>query len=202
MVTERRTLGERFKRQRERSGVTLESIAQATKVPASLFAALERGDCSRWPAGLYSRAYVRAYAEAIGINPEEAVEDFAAAFATVVQPDGEPGDAPRPRPKGPRLRLTMAEEPAFVPERVLWRVGLAAADLVVGFLLAAVAHAAGAGIWLTVGAVLAYHAAGRALGDEPLLYQFFLRLRQPATPAASDDPSSEVPVGDAARTAA
>ena len=201
MVTERRTLGERFKRQRERSGVTLESIAQATKVPASLFAALERGDCSRWPAGLYSRAYVRAYAEAIGINPEEAVEDFSAAFATVVQPDGEPGAAPRARPNGPRLRMTMAEEPALVPARVAWRAGLAAADLAVGFLLAALAQAAGAGVWLAVGAALAYHAAGRTLGDEPLLYHLYLRLRQPAAPPASD-PASEVPVGDAARTAA
>ena len=84
MVSERRAFGERARRQRERRGVTLEKIAQSTKVPASLFAGLERGDCSRWPAGLYSRAYIRAYAELIGLDPNEAVEDFTAAFGETV----------------------------------------------------------------------------------------------------------------------
>ena len=66
MVSDRRGLGERLKRQRERRGITLQQISQSSKVPASLFAGLEAGDCSRWPAGLYARAYIRAYADAIG----------------------------------------------------------------------------------------------------------------------------------------
>ena len=45
MVTDRRGFGERLKRQRERAGVTLETISQTTKVPVSLFAGLEAGDC-------------------------------------------------------------------------------------------------------------------------------------------------------------
>ena len=73
MVSERRAFGDRVRRQRERRGVSLEAIARATKVPASLFAGLERGDCARWPGGVYSRAYVRAYAQAIGLDPDEAV---------------------------------------------------------------------------------------------------------------------------------
>ena len=51
MVTDRRGFGERLKRQRERAGVTLEAISRSTKVPVALFAGLEAGDCSRWPAG-------------------------------------------------------------------------------------------------------------------------------------------------------
>ena len=85
MVSDRRGLGERLKRQRERRGVTLQQISHSSKVPASLFAALEAGDCSRWPAGLYARAYVRAYADAIGLNPDETVEEFVAAFGATSQ---------------------------------------------------------------------------------------------------------------------
>ena len=92
MVTDRRSLGERLKRQRERRGVTLKQISQSSKVPASLFAGLEAGDCSRWPAGLYARAYVRTYAEAIGLSPDETVEEFVAAYGAAVKADG--ADAP------------------------------------------------------------------------------------------------------------
>ena len=52
--------GRRLRDQRERHGVALESIAATTKINASLFAALERGDLSAWPSGIFRRAFVRA----------------------------------------------------------------------------------------------------------------------------------------------
>ena len=88
MVSDRRALGERLKRQRERAGVTLARISQNTKVPVALFTGLEAGDCSRWPTGLFARAYVRGYAEAIGLNADETVEEFLAAFGAVGHADG------------------------------------------------------------------------------------------------------------------
>lgn len=87
--------GEKLRHVRERRGVSLESIAAATKLNRRLFLGLESGDCSRWPAGLYSRAYVRAYATAIGLDPEELVVEFAESFPMVAWPDGRPGEAPR-----------------------------------------------------------------------------------------------------------
>ena len=128
VVSERRAFGERARRQRERRGVTLETIAHSTKVPASLFAGLERGDCSRWPAGLYSRAYVRAYAELIGLDPTEAVEDFTAAFGETVWPDGAP--TRRRMTSAADLRLSMDDQPDLRHKRTLRRVTIALADLV------------------------------------------------------------------------
>jgi transcriptional regulator with XRE-family HTH domain len=66
----------RVKAVRERRGVTLATIAQSTKVTASLFEAFERGDLSRWPKGIYRRAYVRDYATAIGLPAEPTVREF------------------------------------------------------------------------------------------------------------------------------
>ena len=51
--------GSRLRTQRERRGVTLESIVDSTKIKLSLLAALERGDASQWPRGLFRRAYIR-----------------------------------------------------------------------------------------------------------------------------------------------
>ena len=202
MVSDRRAFGERLKRQRERAGVTLEGISRATKVSVALFAALEAGDCSRWPAGLFARAYVRGYAQAIGLNPEETVEEFAAAFRTALKPDAfdEPASA---RPAG-TLRLSMVEEP-LSPASAVRRAGVAASEFLIGALIAAIAHVGlGTGTWTTVGLVLVYFTLGRLVGDDPLLFGIFKRVRQPEpAPAPSEAPSAEVSgVGDAASTTA
>jgi cytoskeletal protein RodZ len=201
VVSERRAFGDRARRQRERRGVSLESIAKATKVPASLFAGLERGDCARWPGGVYSRAYVRAYAEAIGLDPNEAVEDFTAAFSDTVWPDGPPGgpgaNARRMKTAG-TFRLSMDDQPEVRQSRVMRRVGLAAADLVVALGLAWVVHSTlDSSLWTTVGVALAYHAGGRFLTDEPLVGWVLGRLR--GAPPATDE---EATVTDVASTTA
>ena len=71
----------RLRRHRERAGVTLDEIAEATRVRRDLFEALEQGDLSSWPKGLYTRAWVRAYAEAVGLDGAETVDEFCRLFA-------------------------------------------------------------------------------------------------------------------------
>jgi hypothetical protein len=41
---------------------------------------LERSDFSQWPGGLFARAFVRDYATAIGLDPDEVVDDFCRLF--------------------------------------------------------------------------------------------------------------------------
>ncbi len=65
-----------LKAARERKGVTLAGIADATKVPASLFAALERSDLRHWPKGLFRRAFFRGYARMIDVPMAEACAEF------------------------------------------------------------------------------------------------------------------------------
>ena len=62
MIAERRAFGDRLRRHRQRKNLSLTEIAAITKVGASHYTALERGDCSRWPGGVYNRAFIRAYA--------------------------------------------------------------------------------------------------------------------------------------------
>ena len=204
MVSDRRGLGERLKRQRERRGITLEQISRNPKVPASLFAGLEAGDCSRWPAGLYARAYLRAYAESIGLNPEETLEEFAAAFDIAARPDGlETAGAQSTRPNR-TLRLSLVEESPIELDGLGRRAGLAAVDLLIGLLIAAcVSVGLGQNVWVTVGLVLSYFVIGRVISDEPLLYFMFRRLRtRRPLPVASETTDEVAPVGDAASTTA
>jgi transcriptional regulator with XRE-family HTH domain len=78
----RDSFGARLRRHREDRGVSLSAIAEQTKIKASLLEGLERDDISQWPAGIFRRAYVRAYAAAIGFDPDAAVREFVA-----LQPD-------------------------------------------------------------------------------------------------------------------
>ena len=82
--------GERMKRLREERGIALRDIAETTKISVSALEALERNDISRLPGGIFSRGFVRAYAEQIGADPEKAVREFIARFPHESVTDGSP----------------------------------------------------------------------------------------------------------------
>ncbi len=75
---EREPLGPRLRDARERRGLSLRQIATTTKIATVALEALESGEFSRLPGGIYSRAFVRAYAAEVGLDPEESVADFVA----------------------------------------------------------------------------------------------------------------------------
>ncbi len=68
--------GATLRQARERRGVSLQQIAATTKISARVLEALERNDASRLPGGIFSRAFVRAYAREVGLDPEAIVEQF------------------------------------------------------------------------------------------------------------------------------
>src|SRR4030081_2156344 len=68
--------GARLRQRRERQQITLTSIAEQTKIKLSLLEALERDDVSHWPTGIFRRAFIRAYAHAIGLQPDVVVREF------------------------------------------------------------------------------------------------------------------------------
>ncbi len=72
--------GGKLKQAREQQGISLREIASATKISVVALEALERSDISKLPGGIFSRAFVRSYAAEIGLDPEETVREFLAAF--------------------------------------------------------------------------------------------------------------------------
>jgi len=69
------TPGGRLRQRREQQQITLATISEQTKIKLSLLEDLERDDLSRWPSGIFRRAFVRAYALAIGMDPEAVMRD-------------------------------------------------------------------------------------------------------------------------------
>jgi transcriptional regulator with XRE-family HTH domain len=75
-MSQREAFGPNLRRIRLQRGVSLQQLATSTKVSETLWAGLERNDFSRWPNGIFARAYVREYAKAIGVDPEATVDEF------------------------------------------------------------------------------------------------------------------------------
>ena len=70
------SFGARLRQRREGQGIALSTIAEQTKIKLSLLESLERDDVSHWPSGIFRRAFIRAYAHAIGLDPDVVVREF------------------------------------------------------------------------------------------------------------------------------
>jgi cytoskeleton protein RodZ len=73
-------LGRRLREARERKGVSLREIANATKISIGVLEALERNDISRLPGGIFGRGFVRSFAGEVGLDPEATIQEFIAQF--------------------------------------------------------------------------------------------------------------------------
>ncbi len=65
--------GEYLRHQRELRGLTLEQVVEQTKISLRALRALEAEDWEILPGEAYIRGFVRCYAEAIGLDPNEAL---------------------------------------------------------------------------------------------------------------------------------
>jgi cytoskeletal protein RodZ len=113
------SFGPRLRQERERRQISLKSIATNTKIGQSLLEGLERDDVSKWPSGIFRRSFIRSYAIAIGMNPDEVVREFNERFPDPSLPPPEP-PAPEPVAAEPSMSVrserTVAVPPA--PDRV------------------------------------------------------------------------------------
>src|SRR3954469_13175853 len=73
------SFGERIKREREMRGVSLEEIAESTKIGKRNLLALEEEEFDKLPGGIFNKGFVRAYAKYLGLDEDQAVTDFLAA---------------------------------------------------------------------------------------------------------------------------
>src|SRR5262247_2692370 len=124
-MSERETFGPRLRRERERRGISLETIAAQTNVSIELWIGLESNDFSKWPGGLFARAFVRDYARVVGLDADEVIDDFCRLYpigdrrvtptlraqAELIGHELEPGDETRLIPGGVDRRATDLPQP-------------------------------------------------------------------------------------------
>jgi cytoskeleton protein RodZ len=80
------SFGERLRREREMRGITLNEIAESTKISRRHLESLEKEDFESLPGGIFNKGFVRAYARYLGIDEEQAVADYSTAANEQEQP--------------------------------------------------------------------------------------------------------------------
>lgn len=70
------TIGSYLKRQREIRKISLEEIASVTKINLKCLKALENDDLEALPGDVFAKGFVKAYARAVGLSPDETLLQF------------------------------------------------------------------------------------------------------------------------------
>ena len=74
---------------RNKKGISLSAIADATKISQRYLEAIERGKFRSLPGGAYGVGYIRQYAEAIHYDPDRLVEHYRAVTSEPKPPEPE-----------------------------------------------------------------------------------------------------------------
>jgi cytoskeleton protein RodZ len=122
------TLGELLRQARERRALTLDEVARRTRIPKRHLEQLELNSLVGIPPGMYQRAEVRTYADAVGLDPQLALVALGRAQAAS-QPKSDarpPQRVPAPaRQLRRRVRLALITTAAVAlpigAASVLWR---------------------------------------------------------------------------------
>jgi transcriptional regulator with XRE-family HTH domain len=175
-MSDRDSFGPRLRRERERRGITLETLAETTKVSQDLWEGLERNDLSRWPSGIFARAFIRDYAKTIGLDADGVVDDFCRHFekgdrraSRIVEAQGAlighqyektPGAEPLPAGRERRSADRRRAQPPSLRVKYGPRALAAAIDVAcVASLAMLSSRVGGIGFWTAAGpAALTYHA--------------------------------------------
>lgn len=113
-------VGQALRAMREHRGLTLDQLAETTRVRAGYLAAIEELRLDQLPSRPFVIGYIRAYAQALGADPDQAAERFKAEEPVL--------DEPLPEPVGvrddrdPRLAAIIAAAVVIVAAIVAWNI--------------------------------------------------------------------------------
>ncbi|MDB5494236.1 MAG: putative transcriptional regulator [Phenylobacterium sp.] len=113
-------IGQALKAIREFRGLSREALAETTRIRAAYLAAIEELQLDKLPSRPFVIGYIRAYAQALGADPDVAAERFKAEEPVL--------DEPLPEPVGlqndgdPRLAAIIAAAVVIVVAIVAWNV--------------------------------------------------------------------------------
>lgn len=75
------TLGEKLRQARDERGLTISEIAEQTRISALYLAAIENDDYRTLPGGIFNKGFVKSFAKTVGVDEQEALQDYAQLLA-------------------------------------------------------------------------------------------------------------------------
>jgi cytoskeletal protein RodZ len=119
-----KAFGEELQRLRESTGLSLEDIAEETKISRQILRSLESGDFRFLPQKVFSRNFVTQYAAVVGADPQQLADAFEAAWERFLLASG--------------VHLQVEVDDAPFVEAIRWRFWLPVTFAVAILIVAAV----------------------------------------------------------------
>lgn len=86
------TLGEKLQQAREARGITLSEVAEQTRISPLYLECIENNDYRTLPGGIFNKGFIKSFAKYVGIDEQEALQDYATLLAGQ---DNQTADAPK-----------------------------------------------------------------------------------------------------------
>lgn len=68
--------GDKFRKERERKELSLDDVSRVIKISTRMLRAIEEEKFDVLPGGVFNRGFIRAYAKQLGLEPEDAINEY------------------------------------------------------------------------------------------------------------------------------
>lgn len=92
------TLGEKLRAAREARGISISEVAEQTRISPLYLEAIDADNYKTLPGGIFNKGFVRSYAKYVGVDEQEALQDYSRQIAQV-EPVQEAGEFKTYRPE-------------------------------------------------------------------------------------------------------
>jgi cytoskeletal protein RodZ len=114
--------GDKFRKAREKKELSLDDVSNVTKISARMLQAIEEEHFDQLPGGVFNKGFIRAYSKHLGLNDEDAVNDYLACLRQaqidaheVWEPERPRTTPPKPQPSAPQIQKIRPIEPKAAP---------------------------------------------------------------------------------------
>lgn len=90
------SLGEKLRQAREERSISISEVAEQTRISPLYLEAIDRNDYKTLPGGIFNKGFVRSYAKYVGVDEQEALQDYSRLIAEHEQKEDEKYKAYRP----------------------------------------------------------------------------------------------------------
>lgn len=114
--------GNKFRKARESKELSLDDVSNVIKITPRMLRAIEEENFDQLPGGVFNKGFIRSYAKQLGLDPEEAVNEYLEKMRQAQieaqqawqppQPEPEKRPAPKPKP----VKTPRTSRPAPKPE--------------------------------------------------------------------------------------
>lgn len=76
------SLGEKLQQAREARGISISEVAEQTRISSHYLEGIEADDYRALPGGIFNKGFVKSYAKFVGVDEQEALQDYARLVAS------------------------------------------------------------------------------------------------------------------------